>query len=91
MMKKLPKMYKNNIKKRMNNNTTVFYGGKDEKAKEINIEDYFLKNKIYRKEVKITLNDKVIIKNIIGRTTNHLITMDNELINIQDIKKIEET
>jgi hypothetical protein len=90
-MKKLPKMYKNNVNKKINNNTIVFYGSKNDKNKEINIEDYFLKNKIYRKEVKITLNDKVIIKNIIGRTTNHLITMDNELINIQDIKKIEET
>lgn len=89
-MKKLPKMYKNNVNKKINNNTIVFYGSKNDKNKEINIDDYFKKNKIYRKNVKITLNDKVIIKNIIGRTTNHLITMDNELINIQDIKRIEE-
>jgi len=89
-MKKLPKMYKNNVNKKINNNATVFYGSNGASVKEINIDDYFKKNKIYRKDVKITLNDKTIVKNIIGRTTNHLITIDNELINIQDIKKIEE-
>lgn len=90
MKKNLPKMYKNSINKKINNNAFVFYGSDKEKNKEINIDDYFKKNKIYRKEVKITLKDKTLIKNIIGRTSNHLITIDNELIKIEDIIKIEE-
>ena len=89
MKKDLPKIYKNNIEKRFTNNTTVFYGH-EKREKEINIDDYFKKNKAYKKEVKIILNDKEIIKKIIGRSTNYLITDDSELIKISDIKKIEE-
>ena len=88
MKKELPRIYKNNIKKIFNNNKTVFY--ENEKNKDLNIDDYFKKNKVYKKEVKITLDDKIYKKIIIGRSSNYLITNESELIKISDIKKIEE-
>lgn len=89
MKKNLPKVFKNSIDKKINNNKSFFYGD-TEKKKEIDINNFFKQNTIYRKEVKITLENEVVTKKIIGRSLDHLITMDNELIKIKDIKKIEE-
>lgn len=44
---------------------------------------------IYKVDVKITLKDKEVIKKIVGKNRNYLITMDNELIPIVDILDIE--
>ena len=42
-------------------------------------------NYIYKLDVVIKLKDKEIKKRIIGRNKNNLITIDNELISINDI------
>ena len=89
MKKNLPKVFKNTIDKKINNNKTFAYGDNNKK-KEIDINNFFKQNTIYRKEVKITLENEVVKKKIIGRSLDHLITIDNELIKIDDIKKIEE-
>ena len=47
------------------------------------------KNYIYKIKVKIKLNDKDINTSIIGKTNTHLITINNELININDIIDIK--
>lgn len=47
------------------------------------------KNYIYKIPVKIELNDKEIITNIIGKNNKNIITMNNELIKIEEIKNIE--
>lgn len=47
------------------------------------------KKYIYKVPVKIQLEDKEIITNIIGKNKNNIITINNELIKIDDIKNIE--
>ncbi len=46
-------------------------------------------NYVYKADVEITLDTGKIIKRIIGRNTNNLVTMDNELIPINKIIDIE--
>ena len=40
---------------------------------------------VYKIDAEITLKDKKVTKKIIGKNNNNLITIDNELIPIQDI------
>lgn len=88
-MKKLPKIYKNNINKPLNNNNKVYYSGKKTIEKEMSIDELFKQNEIYRRTATIILNNgNEITKTIIGRSIKHLITLDNELIPIDDIKAI---
>lgn len=44
---------------------------------------------VYKADVEITLKDGVVTKRIIGKNSNHLITIDNELIPISDIIDIK--
>jgi len=44
---------------------------------------------VYKADVEITLKDGVVTKRIIGKNSNHLITIDNELIPISDIVDIK--
>lgn len=44
---------------------------------------------VYKADVDITLKDGKVSKKIIGRNKNELITMDNELIKIEDILDID--
>lgn len=47
------------------------------------------RNYVYKIPVKIEMQDTEIITKIIGKNKNNIITMDNELIKIEDIKNIE--
>lgn len=95
-MNKLPKVYANNIDKKLNNNS-YFYASDDGKnnvilnkpdvVKKIN-EIFSSPNYIYRANVLIKLNDGEIEKKIIGKNKDYLITIDNELISIDSIKDI---
>lgn len=91
MKKELPKVFKNNITKTINNNETVFYGNNDRSStnQKENIDKLFKQNQIYRTKVKIKTSDKTIESKIIGRTSKHLITIDNELIPIDNINSLE--
>ena len=44
---------------------------------------------VYKADVEITLKDGVVTKRIIVKNSNHLITIDNELIPISDIIDIK--
>lgn len=46
---------------------------------------------VYKAEVDITTKEGIITKKIIGQNSTHLITIDNELIPISDIKDIDFT
>ncbi|MDD2434685.1 MAG: hypothetical protein PHO63_00320 [Bacilli bacterium] len=46
-------------------------------------------NYIYKADVEITLDTGKVIKRVIGRNNNNLVTMDNELIPINKIIDIE--
>lgn len=105
MKKKLPSVYANKIEKTFHNNKKVFYGtGEEEKRQEPIKKDsrtpeltvsqkinrlFASTTYIYKADVKITLQNQTIEKRIIGRNRRNLITMDNELIPIDEIQDIE--
>ena len=102
MDKKLPKVFANKVDEKSGNNESIYYShSKDDslergytpvKGKNVNqkINEIFnSSNYVYKADVKITLKDGVITKRIVGRNATHLITIDNELIPLTDIKDIE--
>ncbi len=104
MNKKLPRVFANKIEKKIKNNKEVYISTnkqeqeyKNEKQNRLNTKSISQKiNEIikskkytYKVPVKIQLNDKEIVTNIIGKNQNNLITINNELIKINDIQNIE--
>ncbi len=102
MEKKLPKVFANKIDKNLNNNETVYYNKNEERKIEekdplssiltVNqkINQIFSSARyVYKADVIITTKNGKLNKRIIGRNRNELITMDNEVININDILDIE--
>ena len=101
MNKELPKVFAGKINEELQNDQEVFYSdnanvvsNKVKENKNLSVESKINRifnspNYIYKKEVLIKLNDKTIKKVIIGRTNNSLLTFDNNVINIKDIKDIE--
>ena len=102
MEKKLPKVFANKIDKNLNNNETVYYNKNEERKIEekdplssiltVNqkINQIFSSARyVYKADVVITTKNGKLNKRIIGRNRNELITMDNEVINIDDIIDIE--
>lgn len=97
-MKELPKVFHNKVNKNFNNNRSFYYSNnepieeekKDTRTITQKINDIFSSpNYIYKANVEITLKDKRIVKRIIGRNKNYIITMDNDLISINDIIDIK--
>lgn len=101
MNKKLPSVYANKIDKTFHNNKKVFYGSSKEESEELKanktevpvtqkINRLFASSTyIYKMDVKITLQDRILEKRIIGRNKKNLITIENEFIPIDEIKDIE--
>ena len=99
-MKDLPKVFQNNIDKKFNNNSSVYYSSNDNRSfnkeekdnrtilQKIN-EIFSSPNYVYKANVEISLKDKKVTKRIIGRNKDFLITMDNTLIPIRDIVDIK--
>ena len=99
---KKPKVFANRIDKNINNNQTVFDSSKDDF--EI-IEDLKLegnesvidkiknllndKGYIFNKDVTIKTQDKKYNTHIATIVNNHIITLDNDIINIDDIIDIK--
>ena len=100
-MKDLPKVFQNNIDKKFNNNSSVYYSSNDNRNSNIEevkdnrtilqkINEIFSSpNYVYKANVEISLKDKKVTKRIIGRNKDFLITMDNTLIPISDIVDIK--
>ena len=92
-MKELPKVFRNNIPKKLDNNKKVFYSNRGEMEENVDvnqkIKDIFSSpNYVYKADVTIRLKDKVLSKTIVGKTTTSLMTIDNEFIPISDILDI---
>lgn len=97
MEKKLPRVFANKIDKKINNNKS-YYVAKDEKEKpkkkdninvDVKINKIFNSTRyVYKANVVIELNNKTVTKKVIGKNDDSLITIDNELIPISDIKDI---
>ena len=88
-MKKLPRIYQNRINKKINNNKEVDYV----KNRNINVRDTL--NKIftgrgysYNIPVIIETNNKVYDTSIVTRTKTNIVTLENEIIKINDILNI---
>lgn len=93
------KIFANKIEKKINNNEEIYFSSlKNEKIKEEKkntknifqkINDIFnSKNYVYKADVVITTNNGELNKRIIGKNSKYLITADNELILISEIKDI---
>lgn len=104
MEKKLPKVFVNKIDKPLTNNKSVFYSEKErdqmvaskpeekksEKSMYWQLQDLFRDVPfIYRKEVSITLKDKVLHTKIASYNQTYLLTLDNTKIMLNDIVSIE--
>ena len=101
MEKKLPKVFANKIDKNLNNNETVYYDKNEVRNEQKNnTNSVFTVNQkinqifssaryVYKADVIITTKNGKMNKRIIGRNRNELITMDNEVINVNDILGIE--
>lgn len=94
MKKKLPSLYKTNSTIQNNNQIKTCVLNTDLKeTKNINkqISDIFSSPKyVYKADVSINLIDGTTLKKtIIGRTNNSLITIENDLIDVSKIAKIE--
>lgn len=98
MEKKVPKIFANKIDKKIENNSSYAVTKNDEirsvSSKPSNIrlkinEIFKSNNYVYKADLVITLRDQTIRKRIIGRNRDSLITIDNEIISINDIIDIE--
>ena len=101
-MSELPRMYHNNIDKDLNNNervfstldsnniyTNSFINNRNNLTVEQKIVNIFNSpNYIYKIDVVIVTDNNKVIKRIIGKNKNNLITMDNEYIPINTIRDI---
>ena len=90
-----PRVYANPINKKIDNVQDLFRSDKESRSinpvdvnKKIN-EIFASRNHVYKSKVKITLKDKVIEKEIVGKTNINLLTLDGDLIRITDILDIE--
>lgn len=96
-MKDLPKVFANKINENINNTQDIFYG--NARSVPIEKEDLNVQKKInnifassthvYKSKVKITFANDEVEKTIVGKTNNNLITIDGELIKINDILDIK--
>ena len=102
MEKKIPKVFVNQINKKLNNNEDVYYSKEErspiiEEKKELlggnihqKLNQIFNSPKyVYKADVEIKLKDRTVKKRVVGKNGNYLITIENELIPIQDIIDID--
>lgn len=102
MVKKLPNIFKGKVPSNLNQKESIINNItykeetlKNEEVEEKNvkrqIKDVFSSEKfVYKADTIITLDTgEVIEKTIIGKTNDSLITMDDELIEVSSISKIE--
>ena len=100
MKKKLPGIFKGVVKNNSQNqkesivsNIPIVDDDEEKEEKNINrkIKDIFSSpNYVYKANVNIVLtNGETLKKTIIGRTNNSLITIDDELIDVSKISKID--
>ncbi|MBQ2640225.1 MAG: hypothetical protein IJF92_05665 [Bacilli bacterium] len=90
-MKKLPKIYQNNINKNINNNKRITYvNNKDNIFSVKNTLDKIFTGVGYSYNIPVIIetNDKVYDTSIVTRTKRNIFTLDNDVIKIEDINNI---
>lgn len=98
MENKLPKVYANPIKKKLNNIQEIFYGnGNNELKRDFTLKDIIKKvnnifnspNHVFKSLVLITTKEGQKEEILIGKTSNSILTMDGKSIRINEILDIE--
>lgn len=96
MEKNLPKVFANPINKPITNNREyhVIDPNKKERKKVENIPEkinqiFASPTHVYKSKVRITIKGETIETIMVGKTTNHLLTLNGEKIRINDIEDIE--
>lgn len=94
-----PKVFANPINKKLNNSQDVFYEHKKDFDNESRyssndilkkINDIFnSSNHVYKSKVSITMKDGNINCDIVGKTSNSLLTIEGNVIRISDILDIK--
>ena len=98
-MKKLPELFTNTFDKKIDNSLEYITISNETIDINTDLSKYTLnkknenifkaKNYIYKIKVEISFQNETITETIIGKTKNNLITIDNKLININDILDIK--
>ena len=90
-MKKLPDIYKNNINKVINNNKKVCYLTKEEPISILNKINSLFKGYGYSYNIPVTIKtpNNIYHTSIIAKSTNNIITLDNDIIPLKDIIDLE--
>lgn len=90
----LPNVYQNPIDKDFNNVQEFFKTDRSESISRVDIikkinSIFSSFNHVYKSRVRITLRDKVIEEDVVGKTDNSLLTLSGKTIKIDDIMDIE--
>ncbi len=109
-MKKLPKIFQNEVTSNIKNNKKVYNSLKDNEIKKTKEKSVIKKEKentkiltvkekvkelirgnnyIFNTQVTLVFDDHERECNIAGVVNNHIITMDNEIIKLDDLKDIK--
>lgn len=96
-MKKLPKLYRNNISKPIKNNKEICYLNrevKEEKRTVETVEEVLSKvfngmGYSYNIPVIITTKNKTYYTSIVTKTKQAILTLENEIIPLKDITEIK--
>ena len=89
MKKELPKLYKGNVKHSNNLKMAHVSGERSIESPRDTINSLFKKNEIYKQDVLIETDNDTLKTKIVGRTEDHIITINNSVIKIDNIKKID--
>lgn len=94
-MRKLPKIYRNDISKRINNNRQMCYVEEieDIRTSQKEIEEKLSKvfaglGQAYNTRLIIETENKIYDTSLVAKSKEELITIDNETIKIKDIKNL---
>lgn len=98
-MKKLPKIYHEDINKAITNNKEVYYS-KYEESKSVEEKESESVDEVLKKvfngigysfniPLKIITNNKTYETSLIGKTGNYLITFDDDTIPLSEVKEIK--
>ena len=94
-MKDLPRVFANKIDDNINKSQNMFYGStRNIERNDVDIESkinniFKDKHHVYKSMVKITTKDGIETEEIVGKTSNSLVTLKGKLININNIVDIE--
>lgn len=99
MKNELPKVYANTINKKFNNTQELFSSLEKNRTleKKLSFNELIKKinqifnspNHVYKSEVVLNIKGDEVNKVIVGKNSNNLLTLDGEMINLNDIWDIK--